>query len=197
MGLLDLTRIGRPGLSRWPWRSPLLPPARGRADRHQVLARLETRRPGGAVPGRARQGLLQGRRPRRHHRRRGRLARADHPRRSRHLRHGLRRHQLADQVPRPIRRRRSRPCSWSTTSRLLDRRPQEPRRHRAEGARGQEARRAAAGATFAQWPIFAKLNNIDASKVTIENIGFPVREPMLAAGQVDAAPAFRSGSTSI
>jgi NitT/TauT family transport system substrate-binding protein len=44
-----------------------------------------------------------------------------------------------------------------------------------------------AGATFAQWPLFAKLNNIDTSKVTIENIGIPVRAPMLAAGQIDAA----------
>jgi NitT/TauT family transport system substrate-binding protein len=31
-----------------------------------------------------------------------------------------------------------------------------------------------------------KANGIDASKVTIENVAFPVREPMLAAGQVDA-----------
>ena len=33
-------------------------------------------------------------------------------------------------------------------------------------------------------------NGIDASKVTIENVGFPVREPMLAAGQVDAITGF-------
>ena len=38
----------------------------------------------------------------------------------------------------------------------------------------------------AQWPIFAKAAGIEASKVTIENVGFEVREPMLAAGQVDA-----------
>jgi NitT/TauT family transport system substrate-binding protein len=44
-----------------------------------------------------------------------------------------------------------------------------------------------AGSTFAQWPLFAKLNGIDLSKVTIENIGIPVRAPMLAAGQIDAA----------
>jgi NitT/TauT family transport system substrate-binding protein len=43
-----------------------------------------------------------------------------------------------------------------------------------------------AGGAFAQWPIFAQVNNIDISKVTIENVSFPVREPMLAAGQVDA-----------
>jgi NitT/TauT family transport system substrate-binding protein len=44
-----------------------------------------------------------------------------------------------------------------------------------------------AGVTFAEWPLFAKLNNVDVSKVTIETIGIPVRAPMLAAGQLDAA----------
>jgi len=44
-----------------------------------------------------------------------------------------------------------------------------------------------AGSTIAQWPLFAKLNGIDMAKVTIENIGIPVRAPMLAAGQIDAA----------
>jgi NitT/TauT family transport system substrate-binding protein len=39
---------------------------------------------------------------------------------------------------------------------------------------------------FAQWPIFVKANGIDASKVTIENVSLPVRDPLLAAGQVDA-----------
>ena len=43
---------------------------------------------------------------------------------------------------------------------------------------------------FAQWPIFVKANDIDASKVAIENVGFPVREPILAAGQVDAITGF-------
>ena len=38
----------------------------------------------------------------------------------------------------------------------------------------------------AAWKIFALANGIDTSKVTIENVGFPVREPMLAAGQLDA-----------
>jgi NitT/TauT family transport system substrate-binding protein len=44
----------------------------------------------------------------------------------------------------------------------------------------------AADPAYAQWPIFVQANGIDASKVTIENIGSPVRDPMLAAGQVDA-----------
>jgi NitT/TauT family transport system substrate-binding protein len=47
---------------------------------------------------------------------------------------------------------------------------------------------------YAQWKIFTQANNIDASKVTIENVGFPVREPMLAAGQVDAITGFSFSS---
>jgi NitT/TauT family transport system substrate-binding protein len=39
---------------------------------------------------------------------------------------------------------------------------------------------------FAQWRIFVEANGIDASKVAIENVGIPIREPMLAAGQLDA-----------
>jgi NitT/TauT family transport system substrate-binding protein len=42
------------------------------------------------------------------------------------------------------------------------------------------------GSAFAQWPIFVKANGIDAAKVKIDNIGPQVRDPMLAAGQVDA-----------
>jgi NitT/TauT family transport system substrate-binding protein len=40
--------------------------------------------------------------------------------------------------------------------------------------------------TAAQWPLFAKLAAIDAGKVSLENVGVPVRAPMLAAGQLDA-----------
>jgi NitT/TauT family transport system substrate-binding protein len=43
---------------------------------------------------------------------------------------------------------------------------------------------------YAQWPIFVQANGIDASKVKIENVGFPVREPMLAQGKVDAITGF-------
>jgi NitT/TauT family transport system substrate-binding protein len=45
-------------------------------------------------------------------------------------------------------------------------------------------------ASYAQWPIFVKTNGIDASKVTIENVGIPVRNPMLAAGQLDAVTGY-------
>jgi NitT/TauT family transport system substrate-binding protein len=51
-----------------------------------------------------------------------------------------------------------------------------------------------ADTAFGEWPIFARANNIDTSKVTIENVGFPVREPMLAAGQVDAITGFSFNS---
>ena len=43
---------------------------------------------------------------------------------------------------------------------------------------------------FAQWKAFVKENSIDAAKVKIENVGFPVREPMLADGKVDAITGF-------
>jgi NitT/TauT family transport system substrate-binding protein len=47
---------------------------------------------------------------------------------------------------------------------------------------------------FAQWPIFAKVNRIDPAKVGIENVSLPVREPMLAAGEVDAITGCSFGS---
>ena len=47
---------------------------------------------------------------------------------------------------------------------------------------------------YAQWKAFVKANGIDASKVTIENVGFPVREPMLAAGKVDAITGYSFSS---
>jgi NitT/TauT family transport system substrate-binding protein len=40
--------------------------------------------------------------------------------------------------------------------------------------------------TRAIWPIFAKINDIDIAKVTLEDVSIPVRGPMLAAGQLDA-----------
>ena len=47
---------------------------------------------------------------------------------------------------------------------------------------------------YAQWKAFVKANNIDASKVKIENVGFPVREPMLAQGKVQAITGFSFSS---
>jgi NitT/TauT family transport system substrate-binding protein len=47
---------------------------------------------------------------------------------------------------------------------------------------------------FAQWPIFAQVNGVEAAKVKIENVAFAVREPMLAAGQVDAITGFSFSS---
>ena len=43
---------------------------------------------------------------------------------------------------------------------------------------------------WAQFPIFAAANGLDVSTITVEPVGFPVREPMLADGQVDAVTGF-------
>jgi NitT/TauT family transport system substrate-binding protein len=42
------------------------------------------------------------------------------------------------------------------------------------------------GLAYAELPIFAKVNGVDLSKVTVETVGLPVRDPLLASGQVDA-----------
>ena len=47
---------------------------------------------------------------------------------------------------------------------------------------------------YAQWNAFVKANDLDADAVTIENVGFPVREPMLAQGKVDAITGFSFSS---
>ena len=49
-------------------------------------------------------------------------------------------------------------------------------------------------AAFAQWPAFVDAAGIDTSGITIESVGFPVREPMLAQGQVDAIFGFSFSS---
>ena len=43
---------------------------------------------------------------------------------------------------------------------------------------------------FAQWPAFVEANGILEDRVSIKDVGFPVREPMLAAGDVDAITGF-------
>lgn len=47
---------------------------------------------------------------------------------------------------------------------------------------------------FAYWRIFAEAAGVEAEKVAVENVGTPIREPMLAAGEVDAivGPSFSS-----
>lgn len=52
----------------------------------------------------------------------------------------------------------------------------------------------AADGSFAQWPIFKSVNDIDDSSMKFENVGFPVREPMLAQGEVDAVFGFAMSS---
>ena len=120
---------------------------RGRraGHRHQVHARLEIRGAGRAVPGRHRQGLLQGRGPQRHDRHRQRLARHHHPHRLGRLPDGLRRSQRADRVRRRQEGRRPEGRDDDLRAAAVRRdRPQEPRRDdRPQDARRQDARRTA------------------------------------------------------
>jgi NitT/TauT family transport system substrate-binding protein len=48
---------------------------------------------------------------------------------------------------------------------------------------------------WAQFPIFAAETGLDVSKITVEPVGFPTREPMLAEGKVAAVTGFSFSST--
>jgi len=48
---------------------------------------------------------------------------------------------------------------------------------------------------WAQFPIFAAENDLDMDKITVEPVGFPTREPMLAEGKVAAVTGFSFSST--
>jgi NitT/TauT family transport system substrate-binding protein len=62
-------------------------------------------------------------------------------------------------------------------------------RRRRIGAPAQDA-------AFAQWPVFKAVNGIDEKEwaIRIDTVGFPVREPMLAQGEVDAVFGFAMAS---
>ena len=47
---------------------------------------------------------------------------------------------------------------------------------------------------WAQFPAFATANSLDVGKITVEPVGFPTREPMLAEGNVDAVTGFSFSS---
>ncbi len=47
---------------------------------------------------------------------------------------------------------------------------------------------------WAQFPILAAVNDIDVSTITVEPVGFPTREPMLAEGNVDSVTGFNFSS---
>lgn len=47
---------------------------------------------------------------------------------------------------------------------------------------------------WAQFPAFASANGLDVAKITVEPVGFPTREPMLAEGDVDAITGFSFSS---
>ncbi|OZB19550.1 MAG: ABC transporter substrate-binding protein [Rhodobacterales bacterium 34-62-10] len=48
---------------------------------------------------------------------------------------------------------------------------------------------------WAQFPIFAAENGLDMASITVEPVGFPVREPMLAEGKVASVTGFSFSST--
>ncbi|MEM7496537.1 MAG: ABC transporter substrate-binding protein [Pseudomonadota bacterium] len=48
---------------------------------------------------------------------------------------------------------------------------------------------------WAQFPIFAAETGLDTDAITVEPVGFPTREPMLAQGEVDAVTGFSFSST--
>jgi NitT/TauT family transport system substrate-binding protein len=52
----------------------------------------------------------------------------------------------------------------------------------------------AADGAYAQWPILKAVNKIDDAGMRFENVGFPVREPLLAQGEVDAVFGFSMSS---
>jgi NitT/TauT family transport system substrate-binding protein len=47
---------------------------------------------------------------------------------------------------------------------------------------------------WAQFPAFASANDLDVDAITVEPVGFPTREPMLAQGEVDAVTGFSFSS---
>lgn len=55
----------------------------------------------------------------------------------------------------------------------------------------------AADGAWAQFPILAQVNKIDTSRVRVDNVGFPVREALLAQGKVDAVTAFGSNALGV
>ena len=47
---------------------------------------------------------------------------------------------------------------------------------------------------WAQFPAFASANDLNTDSITVEPVGFPTREPMLAEGNVDAITGFSFSS---
>ncbi len=64
----------------------------------------------------------------------------------------------------------------------------------AKSLEGRKFGAPAADAAYAQWPIFRAVNKLDEKTMKFENVGFPVREPMLASGEVDAVFGFSMSS---
>ena len=144
MGLLNLTRIGRPAyLAAAALALVFAGPAAAQTSiKFSLDGRLEG--PEALVLLPQDKGYFKSEGLDVTRRRRGLSARTDHPRRERQLRHGLCRYQRAHQIPRPepVGSGQSRIHGLQQAA-LCDRGPQEPRHHRAQAAREQETGRAA------------------------------------------------------
>ena len=113
--------------------------------RREIRTRLEVRGSFGTVFRCHRQGLLQGRRPERHHRFRAGLGRRDRARRSRHLSDRILRHQFAGQIPGPESDQEGPGgADGLRQAAVRHRHHHQDRHHQAQGPRRQSARRARA-----------------------------------------------------
>ena len=121
-----------------------------------------------------------------------RLGRRHRARRGRHLSDRLLRHQFAGQVPRPEPGQDGQGrADGLRQAAVRHRHHRQDRHHQAEGPRRQDARRARRRRRLrAVEGRSCRRTASTRRKVKIENIGFPVREPMLADGKVDAITGF-------
>jgi NitT/TauT family transport system substrate-binding protein len=117
------------------------------------------------------------------------LARCDPEGRHRRLPDGLCRHQQPDQVPRPEPRR-----AGHAVMMIYDK-PPFAIVGRVAGVGAQRSRRLRAGRAAARWrlgavPDLRRESTTRRDAITVEPVGFPTREPMLAEGNVDAVTGF-------
>ena len=173
----------------------------GKPDAAQVHARLPHQRPDRALlPGRE-QGLLQGRRPRRHDRHRRRLGGFHHADRQRRLPARPRRHQLAGRVqcPEPGHPDGAGGLPVLQPRTVRDHRPQGPRRRAATSAslQGKKVAAAAVESTRRAWPMVARKQGMKPDAFQWQTTDFSARDNVMVRGDVDAATYFHDSAISL
>ena len=180
---------------RWPcrWHHARRPCPRAGQDEGEIHPRCRFLGAAVELPLRRGKGLLFGRRPRRAGRRRRRLRSSGHARRTRHLRHRLRRFRHAGTL------HGDQPChgrdvvlravgSSPARDRLQEGCVREPEGHRRQDAGGTRAR-----CRPPDVPRFSRASPaIDMSKVTLRHIDFPLRETLVVRGEAQGATGFVS-----